>query len=71
MEPKQKIYNITEWVDIDTGEMLKGGVLKTKKYRKIQINIKYENSGNYTIRRTTIECRHNGQYEFEWGTNGI
>ena len=51
-----RIYYITEYVDIETGEMYKfvKGKTKHKIINKIE---KFEKNGEYTIKRTTNICR--------------
>lgn len=67
-DKKPKRITITEWVDVDTGEMIPKHE-KNKNYKIVNSTEKYENKSNgndeYIIKTITRECKHRGQLELE------
>jgi hypothetical protein len=58
-----KWFTISEWVDIETGELLHKEIIKD--YYKIQTTKKIEINGNQGIIKYTNECRNIRQQKLE------
>lgn len=63
-----KMWYVSEYVDIDTGEMISKEKRKNE-YRIINKIISYENRNGYNIKRTTNECRKSEQTKFQFEEN--
>jgi len=62
----KKWYTTTEWVDIETGEIIPKN--KIKEYYKIKTTFKYKIDENSGTREYTNECRPIRQTRIEFGT---
>lgn len=56
----RKYYTISEYVDIDTGEIISKNQYE-REYYKIKTTKTYENDESKTIIRYTSECRNRNQ----------
>jgi hypothetical protein len=63
MNKIKKWFTISEWVDIETGEILAKEIIKD--YYKIQTTKKIEINGNQGIIKYTNECRNIKQQRLE------
>lgn len=61
---KRKWVTITEYVDLETGEVIPKATME-REYYKVRSTPKYEENENYRIRKYTTECRRNGQQKLE------
>jgi hypothetical protein len=59
-EPARKYYSISEYIDIETGEILKAYEAETK-YKKIKYEKKYEHDEKRTITTYRYYCRRIGE----------
>jgi hypothetical protein len=63
MNKISKWYTISEWIDVETGEILHKEVIKN--YYKIKTTKKIEINENQGIIKYTNECRNIGQRKLE------
>lgn len=60
-DDKLKWYTVSEWIDVETGELLNKSAYERNNYFVIKKSIKNEITEHFGIRKIINECRKSGQ----------